>query len=302
MDKFNQSIEKTKKCIESLVLTEADGTPAVSNPLDLFGLMAAYWDKKGKGNDWVGFKKAEKYNASSVFYLVGGSDSLDALGIGYNAKDRELAFKNETSYLQKKIMYVKDKYAKVIVNLNTAYHNNHAVNISKYELYKDMLDKLLDKLEMSLSNKSEPFDVDGKIKGTTSITDLKIFNDGYTTLPLLIYKTFAGVIHQQNQNYAKISDFVDMEIRSRAKYSIKTKLGDPIINMKTAQMSMMDYIKRQEQMNPKLPKIIYITRAKALEYDRQEEKGSFGSRLLKKAVGAVGNDFKTYTKGPNMTL
>jgi hypothetical protein len=72
--------------------------------------------------------------------------------------------------------------------------------------------------------------------------------------------------------------------------------------MRTAQLSMMDYIKRQEQANSKLPKIIYITRAKALEYDKQEEKGDTLSRMWNKTKQAIGGDIKTYTKGPNMTL
>jgi hypothetical protein len=266
------------------------------------GSLEAYWSKKGRGNDWIGFKKAEKYNASSVFYLVGGSESLDALGKGYKLKNRENAFNNETGYLQKKIEYVQDHLERAIINLNTANSKRHRANIATYTKRKTILTRLLELLESQLAAISEPFDEDGTIKGNPAITDTTTFNAGYTTLPLLIYKTFAGVIHQQNQNYAKISDFVDMEIRSRAKYSIKTKLGEPIINMRTAQLSMMDYIKRQEQANSKLPKIIYITRAKALEYDKQEEKGDTLSRMWNKTKQAIGGDIKTYTKGPNMTL
>lgn len=306
MDKFNQSIETTKKSIDPSVLIEAgvantNTSSSITDPLDLFGGLAAEFNQNRRAGRFGKYLTPD-YNASNVFYLVGGSKSLDALGEEYKIKDREGAFNNETNKLQKKIEYVQEWQAKVLVSLNTANSKHHIANISRFKYFKGLLSRLLDKLETELAKKSEPFNEEGKLTGNATITNPQTFNDGYTTLPLLIYKTFAAVIHQQNQNYAKISDFVDMEIRSREKYSIKTALGKPTINMKNAQESMLDYIKRQEQTNSKLPKIIYIKRSQALEYDKQEEKGSIGSRLFKKTIGAVGNDIKTYTKGPNMTL
>ena len=311
MDKFNQSIEKTKKCIDPSVLTEG--------ALDLFSGYASLFDRKIRaGNLGIGriAKKIKRpnYNASNVYYLVGGSKLLPQLEASYNVENLQDSIDAKTNVIEGQITYIQEKITQCDVNI--AQHvktPSGAPLLNVWKTRRLVLQKAYNQLNRSLTDLIVPFDKNGTLKthsttGTTpkpTTAGILPFEYGITTLPVLIYVSLATAISRQDQNYVKITDMVDAEIRSRAQYAVKLDITKKILNLPKAHDTIMDFIDRKKQTDRNAPDIIYVSRKQAMEYDKEIEKGGIYSRLKSKTGEAFKRDIDTYTgvgKGPTMTL
>lgn len=305
MDKFNQSIEKTKKCIDPSVLTEADGT----NIFDQFSQL--FIPLKYKQNRIAG-KSAIEFDADNIYYLVGGAKSLTALKQLYQADIRSATTRKEVKTLKSVKMFLRD----IINDFNTRYSTAKKNNTPDQANLQSALQALYDeneRLDTEIAEILTPFKTNGTLKTDGKLpptveninNSAGVFRYGLTILPALLYKA----LYRSSKKYVTINDLIDEEIRSRAEYAVKIDVTEEDVDLEEAHNTIMNYVTAMNKINKSPAKIIYITEDDAVKFDKEKKMGSLGKQLtdmaLNKASSGIKSDFKTYTgggKGPTMTL
>jgi hypothetical protein len=284
MDKFSQRV----------TLIEKELDPALKEAVDIQGIGSFLGMLKQLA---FGTSNEGEFDASNVYYLVGGSKSLPKLATLLQFNVHQTNINKVMDIMEKNTERVKLEVKKATTLLNSAI-NQHK-DTTKEEAILATAEEKLNALETDNKDTLAPFDENGNItrtksnlqrigKGqyTTDINEYKKagFKYGEDTLPAVLYNAFTAATTTQGQNYIKLIELIQGELRSRKKYSVKLDLSGKHINYPNAHASLMRFIKTIDGLD-KL--IRYITPEKAAELQKQEK----GGGIIKRGLKSIGGNY-----------
>jgi hypothetical protein len=296
MRKFDQKLNQVKSDLQinENILLEADNIGFFSSLYHLLPPSTRLW-----------IKPHENFNANNVYYLVGGSKTLPTMyekfNIAANTHSLESVTKEQNAE-EAKIIEGITKLNNEIRVYNSKVNHDPQDTASQQKLTElegnlKIETEKLKKLEADIKKIAFPFDENGEIK--TPDTEHNIgsnYQYGYTTLPILLYNAFSAAITTQKQNYFKITELLDQELRSRKRYSVKLDIRSSHYNLSVTHDRLMTFLKngKYSKVNTGIS-IMYLTEADAKNYQKDEDRGNILQRGMQAADTSLMNYLKSGT-------